>query len=99
MDPPDQEEYETLLAGEENREVAVMEMTWADRIAHEAREGALREGREEGKRELLKEQLERRFGPLPDASLQRLQALTSPEELSRIAARVLDAHSLDDLGL
>lgn len=99
LDPPDQEEYDALLAGDENREVAVMEMTWADRIAHEAREGALREGREDGKRELLRELLERRFGPLPERTAQRLQTLTSPEDLSRLAARVLDAQSLDELGL
>lgn len=95
LDPPDQEEYDALLAGEENREVAVMEMTWADRIAHEARENAL----QEGKRDLLRELLERRFGPLPASSLERLQALASPEDLSRLAAGVLDARSLDDLGL
>ena len=88
-----------------------MEMTWAGRIAHEARESALKEGiekglekglekgREEGKRDLLLEQLERRFGPLPQATVKRVRALTSPEELSRLAARVLDAPSLEDLGL
>lgn len=84
-----------------------MEMTWADRIAHEARESALKEGierglekgLEKGKRDLLIEQLERRFGPLPEATVKRVQALTSPEELSRLAARLLDAPSLDDLGL
>jgi flagellar biosynthesis/type III secretory pathway protein FliH len=88
-----------------------MEMTWAGRIAHEARERALKEGiekglekgmekgREEGKRDPLLEQLERRFGPLPQSTVKRVLALTSSEELSRLAARVLDAPSLEDLGL
>ena len=92
-----------------------MEMTWAGRIAHEARESALKEGiekgiekglekglekgREEGKRDLLLEQLECRFGPLPQAIVKRVRTLTSSEELSRLAARVLDAPSLEDLGL
>jgi hypothetical protein len=48
---------------------------------------------------LLLEQLERRFGPLPQATVKRVRALTSSEELSRLAARVLDAPSLEDLGL
>jgi flagellar biosynthesis/type III secretory pathway protein FliH len=99
------------LAERGNEEVATMEMTWAGRIAHEARESALKEGiekgierglekgREEGKRDLLLEQLERRFGPLPQAIVKRVRTLTSSEELSRLAARVLDAPSLEDLGL
>ena len=93
------EEYEALLAEKGNEEVAMMEMTWAGRIAHEARESALQEGREEGKRDLLLEQLERRFGPLSQTTVKRVRGLTSSEELSRLAARVLDAPSLEDLGL
>jgi flagellar biosynthesis/type III secretory pathway protein FliH len=98
-----QEEYEALLAEKGNEKVATMEMTWAGRIAREARESALQEGlekgREEGKRDLLLDLLERRFGTLPETTVQRVRALTSPEELSRLAGRVLDAPSLDDLGL
>ncbi len=90
-----QREYEALLAEEGNEEVATMEMTWAGRIAHEAR----REGREEGQRELLLRQLERRFGPLSPATRKRVGELTSPEELSRLAERLLDASSLEELGL
>jgi hypothetical protein len=48
---------------------------------------------------LLLEQLERRFGPLPTATIQRVYALASSEELSSLAARVLEAPSLEDLGL
>ena len=81
--------------------------TNADRLAHKhyveglekGREQGQREGREHGQRELLLHQLTRRFGPLPEATRQRVQALTSSEELSRLAERVLDARSLDDLGL
>ena len=102
-----QREYEALLAEEGNEEVATMEMTWADALRAEGMEQGLEkgmekgreEGREEGRRELLLEQLERRFGPLPDATVKRIQALTSREELSGLAARVLEASSLEDLGL
>jgi hypothetical protein len=110
LDDSEQEEYETLLRDERNREVAIMaELTLttnADRLAHKhyveglekGREQGQREGREHGQRELLLHLLTRRFGPLPEATRQRVQALTSPEELSRLAERVLDAPSLDDLG-
>ena len=111
LDDSEQEEYETLLRDERNREVAIMaELTLttnADRLAHKhyveglekGREQGQREGREHGQRELLLHLLTRRFGPLTEATRQRVQALTSSEELSRLAERVLDARSLDDLGL
>lgn len=110
LNESERETYETLLDHEENREVAAMERTLLitlDRAAqrgfaegkHEGRAEGQREGRAEGKRELLLDLLGRRFGPLPDATIQRVQALTSPEELSRLAERVFDARSLDDLGI
>ena len=91
LDAAAQEEYDALLAEEGHEEVATMEMTWADRLRQE--------GFEAGKRDLLLEQLERRFRPLPQTTVQRVSSLTSSDELSRLAARVLDAPSLDDLGL
>jgi hypothetical protein len=107
LDDAAREEYEALLAATRNEEVAMMETTWADRLRQEARQEAwesalqegLEKGREEGKRDLLLEQIERRFGPLPEATVRRVRGLTSPEELSRLAARVLDAPSLEALGL
>ena len=107
LDEAAQEEYEALLTDKEHEEVATMELTWAGKIAHEARQEAretalqegLQKGREEGKRDLLLDLLEHRFGRLPRATVNRVNALTSSEELSRLAARVLDAPSLEDLGL
>jgi hypothetical protein len=107
LDRTAQEEYEALLAEEGHEEVATMETTWADRLRQEGFEAGVREGiqegrvegRGEGKRDLVLDLLDRRFGPLPEATVKRVRALTSSEELSRLAARVLDAPSLDDLGL
>jgi hypothetical protein len=110
LNAAERESYEALLDREENREVAVMErtlLTTLDRAAQRGYDEGLtagerkgkREGREQGKRELLLDLLGHRFGPLPDATVERVQALTSPEELARLAERVLDARSLDDLGL
>lgn len=91
LDDAAQEEYRDLLAEEGDDTMATMEMTWAGRLRAE--------GKEEGKRELLLEQLERRFGPLPDATVRRVHAISSSKELSRLAARMLDARSLEELGL
>ena len=103
LDEAEQGEYKALLAEKGHERVATMEMTWADRLRQEgrqeARESALQEGVEKGKRELLLDLLEHRFGRLPKATVNRVNALTSSEELSRLAARVLDAPSLEDLGL
>ena len=103
LDETAREEYEALLTERGNQEVATMETTWADKIRQEGIEVGVRrgmkEGKEEGKRDLLLEQLERRFGPLSQATVKRVRSLTSSEELSRLAARVLDAPSLEDLGL
>lgn len=103
LDDAAREEYEALLAEEGHEEVATMETTWADKLRQEGIEIGVRrgmeEGKEEGKRDLVLDLLEHRFGPLSDATVKRVRALTSSEELSRLAARVLEAPSLDDLGL
>lgn len=91
LDGEAQEDYERLLAADPGQEVKTMEMTWADTL--EAK------GRLQGMRVLLLGLLERRFGPLSEASRRRLDAIESPEELSELGDRVLDARSLDELGL
>jgi hypothetical protein len=42
--------------------------------------------------------LERRFAPVPKSALARLDGMQKPE-LERVLARVIDAASLDELGL
>jgi len=78
-------------------------LTNADRAARQGFERGVAQGRrqgiEQGRRELLLALLGRRFGPLPEATLRRLQELRSPEEIEGLAERVLDARSLEDLGL
>lgn len=95
LDDAAREEYERLLALEPTKEVAEMEMTWADTI--EAK--GLEKGRMEGMRSVIEELLERRFGELPPRSRKRLAAIDSADGLSDLAGRVLDARSLRDLGL
>ena len=93
-----QEEFEALVAAEGKDHVAIMETTWADRIRQEGLEAGRQEGRQEGRRELLLSLLEDRFGPLGDRTRERVAQLDG-EALSRFAIGLLDATSLDDLGL
>lgn len=76
-----------------------MEMTWADTLEAKGVEKGIEKGRLEGMRTLLLGMLERRFGPLPEGARKHLGAIDSSEELSKLGDRVLDARSLDDLGL
>jgi len=66
----------------------------------EGRQKGLEEGRqkglEEGKALLLRKQLEKRFGPLPDWAEARLEQVAS-DELERWAIRLLDAVRLEDV--
>lgn len=91
LDGEAREEYERLLAEDPSQEVTIMEMTWADTLEEK--------GRLEGMRSLLVSQLEHRFGRVPKKTKNRIGAIDKAEELSAIGDRVLDARSLDDLGL
>ena len=55
--------------------------------------------RQEGIREVLLRQLERRFGPLPEEKRRGIEAITSRARLNRLADRILTARSLDEMGL
>jgi hypothetical protein len=55
--------------------------------------------RREGMREVLLRLLERRFGPLPEEKRRRIEAITSPARLNRLADQILTAKSLDEMGL
>jgi len=54
------------------------------------------EGRVEGEQTVVVRQIEKRFGAVPPAARQRLEAMSAPE-LEEIALRLLDAGSLEEL--
>ena len=54
------------------------------------------EGRQEGERNILRRQLEKRFGVIPEWVDQRLSGLSEPE-IEEFGVRLLDAHSLKEL--
>jgi hypothetical protein len=56
----------------------------------------LQEGRQEGERKILRRQMERRFGVIPEWVDQRLNGLSEPE-IEELGLRLLDALSLQQL--
>jgi len=91
LDGGAEEEFEALLpaeAGEETR-----------RMAKTLRQALIDEGMQRGIREVLRRQLERRFGPLSQRVGSQLDAIHSTEELEGLAERVIQARSLAELGL
>ena len=95
----EKQRYDEMVASEESEEVKAMEMTWAGKLKAEGRAEGRAEGQAEGARHMLLRLMERRFGPLPEAVRQRLQALQELEELDRLSDRLLTARSLEELGL
>lgn len=57
---------------------------------------AMAQGRQEGERDMLARLIERRFGPIPEWALKRLDSM-STGDLEDAALRVLDANSLEEL--
>lgn len=70
-----------------------------EETAREWRRQYVKEGRQEGMRELLLQQIERRFGPLAEEKRRRVEAITSPARLKRLADKILTVSSLEEMGL
>ena len=76
-----------------------MELTWAEQIeARGEKRGEMR-GEILGMRRLLTRLLERRFGSLSPSLQDRVSQLEDRAELERLSDRVLEAQTLEDLGL
>jgi hypothetical protein len=84
-------EYERLRELAVNREVKAMEMTWAERMELK--------GRVEALHHVLLRLLGRRFGAVPEAVRQKVEAIDSTESLGKLAEKVLEVESIDDMGL
>ena len=111
LEPWEVAEFEALHSQRENQEVRAMKMTWSETQQAVGWEKGRREGKDEGHREgveegtqrgarqLLLHQLGKRFGPLPETVRRRVEAIDSLDLLTRLAERLLSAHSLDEMGL
>lgn len=67
-----------------------------ERLLNEGLEKGMQKGRQEGEVSMMARQLTRRFGPLDEAILQRLQQADSVD-LERWADNILDARTLDEV--
>ena len=96
------EEYKILSARNPGRREDTMWMPWSERMKEEGRKEGIRLGKETGKQEgmrkLLLHLLAQRFGPLPEAVCDQVEAITSTRRLTSLAGKVLTARSLHDLG-
>jgi len=99
LTPEEAQVYETLAQRGPHLEVRAVQMTWSQRIKAEGFKIGRKAGREQGMRQLLLHQLERRFGPLPARVREEVEAIVSPRRLTRLSEKVLVASSLEDLGL
>jgi hypothetical protein len=86
MDEEAQRQFERLLASEKYHGVQAMNMTSYER------------GLEKGQREILRMQIDERFGPLSPAVLERIEQLPA-EQLKPLGKALVHAQSLRDLGL
>jgi predicted transposase YdaD len=80
-------------------EVQNMAKTIAEAWVEEGEARGVEKGRVEGARDLLRTQLEERFGALPEAFLQQLTAVTDLARLQQAARQVLHLQKLEDLQL
>ena len=71
-------------------------MTTAERIRQEGVSQGITQGLSRGQAKTLLRQMHKRFGPLSDAVVARIQA-ASEAELDRLTDRILDVDSLDAL--
>lgn len=75
-----------------------MELGLLDHVEQRGMILGIEKGKLEGQRDLLREQLEVRFGPLSSAVLDRLQTWPA-DRLTELGRALLSATSLEELGL
>jgi hypothetical protein len=86
------------LEGEQGVEYERLSQTEPYRRGREMTTSFIERGRQLERREVLRKQLTKRFGPLSAAVEQRLQSL-SMDRMEELLLAILDARSLKDLGL
>jgi hypothetical protein len=90
--PTETEEFSFLGTPEVRRADAMLyRLSWKDEM--------LIEGQRQGIRQVLLDQMEQRFGPIPDEIRSRVEGIQSVDRLKRLAHKVLLAKSLKGLRL
>ena len=90
LTPEDEEGYKIALGGKP-KETRAMFMTWSERLRAEGERRALKG--------VLLRLLEKRFGPVPNQALKKVESYKSVSRLNELVQRVLTASSLQELGL
>jgi hypothetical protein len=111
LDERETAEYARLCELTVNQEVKAMEMTWAERMEEkytqkgieqgikQGRELGRESGRLEGMRQILLRLLGRRFGAVPESVRRKVESIDESAPLSDLTEKVLDARSIEELGL
>ena len=101
-DEEQRQQFESMIRNHPDPGVQAMEMGLLDHVEQRGELRGEQRGLEigvvRGQRELLREQLEAGFGPLPPAVIARLEAWPS-DRLRELGRALLSAKSLDELGL
>ncbi|MEP7009618.1 MAG: DUF4351 domain-containing protein [Acidobacteriota bacterium] len=103
-------EYAALRAAETGPEAKMRPITWEEKVEARGVEQGLARGVEQGlarglargledMHEVLLRLLRKRFPALPGQAVERVQAISSTDELGSLAERLLTARSLEELGL
>ena len=90
----EEEEYK-IAGGGKRKETRAMFMTWSERTRAEG----FREGKREALKGVLLRLLEKRFGPLPNKALKKVESYKSVSRLNELVEQVFTASSLKELGL
>jgi hypothetical protein len=102
LDEEQQRVYQELLESERYKEIKPMMATTFEQGVAQGRQQGRQEGRQEGQvlgqRQLLRSQLEHRFGRLSDATLHEINTWPA-ERLEELGIALVNAKSLEELGL
>ncbi|HEX3554726.1 MAG TPA: Rpn family recombination-promoting nuclease/putative transposase [Thermoanaerobaculia bacterium] len=91
----------TISVTEDLEETTMLEENlreWHQRGLRRSHKKGLEEGLVQGAQRVVLRQIKRRFGPVPRTIQTRIKAITSVEELERLAEKVVTAGSLQELG-
>ncbi len=95
-------EYAALREAETGPEAKMRPITWEEKVEARGVEQGLARGLARGledMHEVLLRLLRKRFPALPGQAVERVQAISSTDELGSLAERLLTARSLEELGL
>ena len=98
----DAAEYEQLLDLEVNREVKAMKMTWAEQMEAEYAakyDKKIETSKVEVLRGVVLRLLTQRFGKVPETVRRKVEAFNATGPLEDLAGRVLEAQSIEEMGL